>query len=113
MDTHGPGGDLRGNEHPLVQTMCGQIYGNMTDASTMKTKQRWIIEKPKLDNARHLKRIFVIDTNDEEFKLTMKVGRRMLENPMPETMPCKIPNESSGNPPQCLETQHNKNLCCC
>ena len=73
----------------------------MSDAAKKKAKQRWAIEKPKLDNARQLKGIFFIEPNDEEFKLTMKAARRKLEVPMPAAMPCKIPIKNSG------ETHHN------
>ena len=62
--------------NPLVPTMYGQICGSMSDAAKKKAKQRWAIEKPKLDNARQLRRIFFIEPNDEEFKLTMKAARR-------------------------------------
>ena len=68
----------------------------MSDAAKKKAKQRWAIEKPKLDNARHLRGIFFIEPNDEEFKLTMKAARRKLEGPMPAAMPCTIPIKSSG-----------------
>ena len=68
----------------------------MSDAAKEKAKQRWAIEKPKLDTARQLRGIFFIETNDEEFELTMKAARRKLEVPMPAAMPCKIPRKSSG-----------------
>ena len=61
-----------------------------------KSKQRWAIEKAKLDNAIQLRGIFFIEPNDEEFKLTMKAARRKLEVPMPAAMPYKIPLKNSG-----------------
>ena len=36
-----------------------------------KAKQRWVIEKPKLEN---------IEPHDEEFKLTMKAAQRNSNN---------------------------------
>ena len=72
------------------------MWSRMSDAAKKKAKQRWADEKPKLDNARQLRRIFFIEPNDEEFKLTMKAARRMLEVPMPTAMPCKIQIKSSG-----------------
>ena len=39
----------------------------MSDASKRKAKQKWAIEKPKLDNARQLRCIFFIEPDDEEF----------------------------------------------
>ena len=61
-----------------------------------KEKQKWSIEKPKLDNARHLRGRFSIEPNDEQFKRTMTAARGKLEVPMPAAMPCKIPIKSSG-----------------
>ena len=75
------------------------MWQYMSDAAKKKAQQRWAIEKPKLDNARQLRGIF-IEPNDEEFKLTMKAARRKLEVPMP-ALSCKIPMKSSG------ETHHN------
>ena len=40
----------------------------MSDASKRKAKQKWAIEKPKLDNARRSRDIYFIDLDDEEFK---------------------------------------------
>ena len=85
----------------------------MSDASKKKAKQRWTIEKPKLDNARQLREIFFFEPNVEEFKLTMKAARTKLEVPMPAAMPCRIPIKSSGeNPPQYWETQDKIRLFC-
>ena len=72
----------------------------MSDAAKQKAKQRWTIEKPKIENARQLRGIYFVEPDDEEFKLTMKSARRKLEVPMPAAMPCKIPKKSSG------ETHH-------
>ena len=113
MGTHGPGGDLQENKQPLVQTMYGQICGSICLMQRkMKAKQRWAIEKPKLDNARQLRGIFFIEPNDEEFKLNIKAARTKLEVPMPAAMPCKIPIKSSGDPPQYWITQDKICLCC-
>ena len=57
----------------------------------MNAKQKWAIEKPKLDNARKLRGIFFIEPNDEEFKHTMKNVRGKLEIPMPAAKPSKTP----------------------
>ena len=51
-----------------------------------KATRNWIIEKPKLDNARQLRGIFFIEPDDEEFKHTMKNVRRKLEIPMSAVM---------------------------
>ena len=83
----------------------------MSDAAKKKAKQRWTIEKPKLDNARQLREIFFIEPNDEEFKLTMKAARRKLEVPMPAAMPCKIPTKSSGETHRNIGKRKTKYAC--
>ena len=83
----------------------------MSDAAKSKAKQKWAIEKPKIDNARQLRRIFFIEPNDEEFKLTMKAARRKLEVPMPAAMPCKIPMKSGGETHLNLGKRKTKHTC--
>ena len=75
-----------------------EMWKHMSDASKREEKQKWTIEKPKLENARKLRGIFFIKPIEDEFKLTMKAARRNLEVPMPAAMPCKIPIKSSGKP---------------
>ena len=48
----------------------------------LKERQKWSHEKPKLDNARRLRRIYFIDPEDKEFKETIKNARKKLETPM-------------------------------
>ena len=88
------------------------LWNYLSDAAKKKVKQRWAIEKPKLDNARQLKGIFFIEPNDEDFKLTINAVRRKLEVPIPAVMPCTIPIEKWRNPPQHWETQDKIQLCC-
>ena len=49
-----------------------EIWNGVSDASKRKEKQKWAIEKPKLDNARKLRGIEFIDSDDEKFKDIMK-----------------------------------------
>ena len=72
------------------------MWKHMSDASKRKAKQKWAIEKPKLDSARQLRGIFFIEPDDEEFQQTMKNARRKLEIPMPAAMPCKTPVNCRG-----------------
>ena len=74
-------------------TLWPDISKDMSDASKRREKQKWAIEKPKLDNARKLRGVYFIEPADEEFKETMKNARRKLEVPMPAAMPCKIRRE--------------------
>ena len=83
----------------------------MSDATKKKARQRWAIEKPKLDNARQLRRIFFIEPNDEGFKLAMKAARRKLEVPMPAARPCKIPIKSSGETHRNIGRRKTKYAC--
>ena len=64
------------------------MWKHVSDASKRKEKQKWAIEKPKLDNAIRLRGTFFIDSEDEGFKLIMKNARGKLETPMPAAM-CK------------------------
>ena len=77
----------------------------------MLARQRWAIEKPKLDNARQLTGIFFIEPNDKEFKLTMKAARRKFEVPMPAAMPCKIPTKSSCETHRNIWKRKTKHAC--
>ena len=47
-------------------------------------------DKPKLDNARKMRGVNLIDSGDEEFKETMKYARKKLEIPMEACMLCKL-----------------------
>ena len=61
----------------------------MGGSAKLKERQKWSIEKPKLDNARRLRGIYFIDPEDKEFKETIRNARRKLETPMAPAMPCK------------------------
>ena len=85
----------------------------MSDAAKSKAKQKWAIEKPKLDNARQLRGIFFIEPEDEEFRHIIKNARRKLEIPMPAAMPCKNTSKlPRGNLPQYWEKQDQICLYC-
>ena len=76
-DIHGPGGDLQGNKKTSrPDDVWPDMWKFMSNAAKKNAKQRWAIEKPKLDNAKQLTGIFFIEPNDEEFKLTMKAALR-------------------------------------
>ena len=87
------------------------MWKHMSDAAKKKAKQRWAVEKPKLDNARQLHGIFFIEPNDEEFKLMTKAARGKLEVPMPAAMPCKIPIKSSGETHRNIGKRKTKYAC--
>ena len=83
----------------------------MSDASKRKEKQKWAIEKPKLDNARGLRGIYFIDLDDEEFKDIMKNDRRKLEIPMPAAMPCKLQRDNYRETCRTVEQHKTKYAC--
>ena len=62
---------------------------HVSDASKRRDKQKWNIEKPKLDNSRKLRGIYFIDLKDKEFKNIMERAPRKLEIPMPAPTLCK------------------------
>ena len=66
------------------------MWKHTSDASKRKEKQTSAIEKPKLDNARRLRGIFFVESDDEEFKDIVKNACRKLEIMMPAAMPCKL-----------------------
>ena len=119
---YGTKGHLTGTHGPVVgrlrrkqttsrpDNVWQDMWKHMSDASKNKVKQRWAIQKPKLDNARHLRGILFIEPNDEKFKLTMK-ARRKLEVPMPVAMPCKTPINSRGE--TCRSFEKSKTKCAC
>ena len=79
-----------GKRHP-GQIIYGQNSGRgVSKNAKLREKQKWAIEKPKLDNARRLRGIYFIDPEDKEFKETIKNARKKLETPMAPAMPCKI-----------------------
>ena len=63
----------------------------------LKEKHKWSHEKPKLDNARKLRGIYFIDTEDKEFKETIKNARKKLETPEVPAMHCKIMQKNYGS----------------
>ena len=87
------------------------MWKHMFDASKHKAKQKYGIEKPKLDNARKLRGIFFIEPDDEEFKHTIKNAIRKLEIPMQAAMPCKTPIKSGGET-HCGIVKHETQYVC-
>ena len=84
---------------------------HVSHAAKSKAKQKWAIEKPKIDNARQIRGIFFIES-DEEFKHTMKKNARTkLEIPMPSAMPCKTRINCRGE--TCSSIGKNKTQSVC
>ena len=83
---------------------------HMSDAPKRKAKQKWTIEKPKLDNARQLRGIFFVEPDDEEIKHTMKNALGKLEIPMPAAMPCKTTVMNPGQKGRCTDVFENSKV---
>ena len=83
----------------------------MSDASKRKEKQKWAIEKPKLDNARRLRGIYFIDPDDEEFKDILKNACSKLEIPMPAAIPCKLQRDMYRESCRTVEEHKTKYAC--
>ena len=71
-----------------------ELWTKLARYAKPREKQKWAIEKPKLDNARRLRGICFIDPDDMEFKEIIKNARRKLETPMAPAMPCKTCKKS-------------------
>ena len=66
-----------------------------TKLAELREKQKWPIEKPKLDNARRLRGINFIVCEIMVFKKIIEKARRKLENPLNPTMSCKTCNKNN------------------
>ena len=67
-----------------------ELWTKLGRNAKLREKQKWSIEKPKLDFARRLRGIYFIDPEDKEFKETIKNARKKLETPVAPAMHCKI-----------------------
>ena len=63
----------------------------------LKEKQKWSNEKSHLENVRKLRGIYFIDSEDMEFKETIKDARKKLETPVAPAMPCKNLKKNCGS----------------
>ena len=70
--------------------LCPELWTKLGRDVKLKDRQKWAIEKPKLDNARRLRGNYFIDLEDKEFKETIKNARKKLETSVAPAMPCKI-----------------------
>ena len=95
-DIHGPGRLTRKQTTSRPDNVWTEMWKYMCDIVKRKGKQKWSIEKPRLDNARQLRGTFFIEPEDEEFRHIIKNARRKLEIPMPPAMPYKTPVNCRG-----------------
>ena len=67
-----------------------ELWKSMGKHAKLKEKQKWSEEKLHLENGRKLRGIYFIDSEDTEFKETIKNARKKLETSVAPAMPCKI-----------------------
>ena len=78
-------------------TVRPEIWKYMSEASKRIEKQKWAIEKRKLDNGGQSHDIDFIDPDDEEFnEIFKKKTRRKFKVPMPAAMLCKTRGREFG-----------------
>ena len=73
-----------------TKKLLTDVCGSMGKHAKLKEKQKWSEEKLHLENARKLRGIYFIDSEDTEFKETIKNARKKLETSVAPAMPCKI-----------------------
>ena len=73
-----------------------ELWEKMGKNAKLKEKQKWSHDKLHLDNARKLRGIWFIDSEDEMFKETIKNARKKLETSVALAMPCKITKSSKN-----------------
>ena len=73
MDIHGPGRetDKKRNDIQTRLSVARNLERHVRSVEAKK-KRKWALEKKKLDNARKLRGIYLIDPADEEFKDILK-----------------------------------------
>ena len=70
---YGLGSGFQKIKQPQDLVICGQKFRlECQKPAQRKEKQQRALEKPKLDNARKLRGIYVMDPEDEEFKETIQ-----------------------------------------
>ena len=56
-----------------------EVWTKLGRNAKLREKQKWSIEKPKLDNALRSRGIYFIEFEDKEFKETIRNARKKLE----------------------------------
>ena len=69
--------------------LWAELWTKLGRNAHLKERQKWSHERPKLNNARKLRGIYFIDTEDKEFKETIKNARKKLETAVAPAVPCK------------------------
>ena len=89
-----------------------EVWRGLARNDKLREKHKWAIEKPMLDNARRLRGIYFIDSEDKEFKETIKNARKKLETPMAPAMPCKTCKKSKEGEIRNKTNDHKSKFAC-
>ena len=73
-----------------------EAWSSVGKAAQKKAKQAWANEKPKLEDARRLRGIYLNDAEDGDFKATVENARKELEVPMEAAMVCKTEDDQAS-----------------
>ena len=104
--------DKKTNDFQTRHSVARDLERDVSDASKRKGKQKWVIDKPKLDIARKLRGVvYFIDPDDGEFKDIMKNACRKLEIPMPVAKPCKLQRDNYRESCRTVEEHKTKYAC--
>ena len=78
--------------------MWPDAWTRVGKAAQRREKQKWAMEKPKLEYARNLRRIYSIDPSDEDYKKIILFARRKLETPTAAPRKESSPKPAFGKP---------------
>ena len=110
-DIYGPGGRLTKRQATSrPDRLWPELWTKLGSNAELREKQKWSIEKPKLDNARKLRGIYFIDPEDKEFKETIRNARKNWKHPwLPPCFARHARKASMGRPVARLMSS-NQNL---
>ena len=74
-----------------------EVWTNLSKVAQRRETQEWANEEPKLENARKLRGIYLIDPEDKEYPETFNNSRKKLDIQMEAAMPCKKKNPSHSS----------------
>ena len=89
-----------------------ELWTKLARNAKLREKQKWAIEKPKLDNARRLRGIHFVDPEGKEFKETIRNARKNLETPLAPAMPCKTCKKSKNGVTRSKTNDFKSKLAC-
>ena len=89
-----------------------EIWTKFGRNAKLKERPKWSHEKPKLDNARKLRGIYFIDSEDKEFKETMENTCKKWETLMTPAMCCKTSKKTKHGEIRSKTNEFKSKLAC-